>query len=239
MPIHCEELPRASDLTRRVLELSQSRNFRARGRLIYTDAANRQSVYQISAVQKQLPQSTNLLWSVTDPPESRLRILIESFRSGKVSVRMAVRSEKAAVLPANRWSHAILGTNLAIGDLLEDHFLWPKQTVTGEEVLGTQKCYVLRSEPGAPYPSRYAAAISWIDETSLLPVRVLKEPLGNGPKKEALFRGLKQVGGHWIASMGEVRSVGSTGNTRFFFVQGSETAQVADSEVDPAKVFQN
>jgi hypothetical protein len=151
---------------------------------------------------------------------------------------MAVGSERAVVLPRKRWSDSILGTNLAVGDLLEDHFLWPKQIVTGEEALGTQKCYVIHSEPGPQYPSHYAAATSWIDQSTLLPLRVLKEPLGTGPKKEAVFRGLKQVGGHWIASMGELRTIGSADNTRFFFTEGSETAQVQDSEVDPDAIFQ-
>lgn len=206
--------------------------------MIYTYANKSQRVYQISAIQKQLAKSTNLVWSVTDPPESQLRILIESFRNGKTSVWMALGSGRAAPVPSTRWPDAILGTDLAIGDLVEDHFLWPKQSVMREEPLGTQRCYVVRSEPGGQYPSRYAAAISWIDETTLLPVRVLKEPRDAALKKEAIFRGFKQVGGHWIALTGELRIVGAAANTRFVFTEGSETAQVQDSEVDPAKVFQ-
>jgi len=77
-----QELPRASELTHEVLELRRAASIRIRGRLVYMDATKRQRVYQISILQKRLPQRTNLLWSVTDPPEARMRILIETPSDG-------------------------------------------------------------------------------------------------------------------------------------------------------------
>ena len=66
-----QDLPHASELTHRVLELRRAANIRAHGRLVHTDATKHQRVVQISMLQKGLAQRTNLLWSVTDPPDAR------------------------------------------------------------------------------------------------------------------------------------------------------------------------
>jgi hypothetical protein len=72
-----------------------------------------------------------------------------------------------------------------------------------------------------------------VDESTLVPLRILKEPRGPGAPKEIVCRGVRQSGGHWIASNVEVRILGSAGSTRIVFTGGSENARVKDSEVDP------
>ena len=228
------ELPQAAELTGRILELRRGITVRARGRLVVTGARNQQRVFQILVLQKPLARSTNLLWSVTDPPEARTRILVESPIAGLPTVWLVSGARgAAAVLPVERWDKAILGSHLTVEDLLDDYLTWPKQFVTGEETVLEKMCYVLRSEAAEGHASPYRSVTTWVDEATLVPLRIVKEPRGPGAPKEILCRGVRQSGGHWAASTIEVRIRGAAGSTRIVFTGGSENARVKDSEVDP------
>jgi hypothetical protein len=227
------EIPQAAVLTRRILELRRGSTVRVHGRLVVTGARNEQRVFQILVLQKPLARSTNLLWSVTEPPEARTRILVESPLEGRPTVWLVSGAlGAAAVLPVERWAQAILGSHLTVEDLVDDSFTWPKQSVTGEEAVSEKMCYVLRSE-AADGRATYGAVTTWVDEATLVPLRILKEPRGPGAPKEFLSRGVRQSAGHWIASSIEVRIRGAAGSTRIVFTGGSENARVKDSEVDP------
>jgi hypothetical protein len=228
------ELPQAAALIRRIQELRRGSIVRARGRLVVTDARNGQRVFQILVLQKPLARSTNLLWSVTEPPEDRTRILVESPLEGPPTVWLVSGAHgAAAVLPVERWAKGILGSHLTVEDLVEDYFTWPKQSVTGEETVFEKMCYVLRSEAADGRALTYGSVTTWVDESTLVPLRILKEPRGPGAPKEILCRGVRQSAGHWIASSIEVRIRGAAGSTRIVFTGGSENARVKDSEVDP------
>jgi len=237
-PSFCQKLPSASDLTGRILASRQGATIRAHGRMVYTDAKKQQRVFQISVLQKRLGQNTNMLWSVTDPPQARMRILVEAPIQGRTTVWLASQEKTGAVvLSPKRWAEAILGSHVSIEDLVEDYFSWPKQAVTGEELAGDKMCYVLRSEPDDQHPSAYATVLSWIDQAALVPLRILKKPLGSGAQKEVVCRVVRQSNGHWAASNIEFRTLGSSGSTKILFTGGSENARVKDSEVDPKLVL--
>jgi hypothetical protein len=227
------DLPQAAALTRPILELRRGSTVRARGRLVVTGARNQRRVFQILVLQKPLARSTNLLWSVTDPPEARTRILVESPPAGRPTVWLVSGAHgAAAVLPAERWATAILGSHLTVEDLIDDYLAWPKQSVTGEEAVLEKMCYVLRSE-AAEGRASYGSVTTWVDEATLVPLRIVKEPRGPGATKEILCRGVRQSGEHWAASTIEVRIRGAAGSTRIVFTGGSENARVKDTEVDP------
>ena len=228
------ELPQAAALTRRILELRRGSIVRAHGRLVVTDARKQQRVFQILVLQKRLARSLNLLWTVTEPLEARTRILVEAPFEGRPTVWLVSGvAAKAAVLPAESWARAIVGSHLTVEDLIDDHFTWPKQSVTGEEAVTGKMCYVLRSEPAEGHASTYGSVTTWMDEATLVPLRIVKEPRGPGAPKEIVCRGLRQSAGHWSASNIEVRLRGSAGSTKIVFTAGSENARVQDSEVDP------
>jgi hypothetical protein len=105
--------------------------------------------------------------------------------------------------------------------------------VTGEEAVSEKMCYILRSEAAEGRAPAYGSVTAWVDEATLVPLRILKEPRGPGAPKEILCRGVRQSGGHWIASIIEVRIRGAVGSTRIVFTGGSEHARVQDREVDP------
>jgi hypothetical protein len=228
------ELPRAAALIGRILELRRASTVRARGRLVVTGARNERRVFQIQVLQKPLARSTNLLWSVTEPPEARTRILVESPLQGGPTVWLVSGARgAAAVLPADRWARVILGSHLTVEDLIDDYLTWPRQSVTGEEAVSEKMCYVLRSEPAEGHASTYGSVTTWVDQATLVPLRILKEPRGPGAPKEIVCRGVRQSRGHWAASNIEVRIRGAAGSTRIVFTGGSENARVTDSEVDP------
>ena len=232
------ELPRASELTGRILELRRGVTARARGRLVHTGAGKQQRVFQISVLQKRLGRNSNLLWSVVDPPPARLRILIETTLQGRATVwRVSQAKADAVVLSPKSWAERILETHITIEDLVEDFLSWPKQAVTGVESEEGKECYVLRSEPGEQHPSAYAAVQSWIDRATLVPLRILKTLRGSGARKQVLCRGVRRSGGHWVASNIEFCVLGLPGSTRIVFTQGSGNARVSDSEVDPKSAF--
>ncbi|MGA2270257.1 MAG: outer membrane lipoprotein-sorting protein [Bryobacteraceae bacterium] len=232
------ELPSAPELVNRVLELRRGASIRARGRMTYTDAGEHRKVFQISVLQKRLGEKVNLLWSVTDPPEARMRILAEIPLQGEPAVWFASAAKGEPVaLPPQRWSAPILGSHLTIEDLVDDYFSWPSQVVTAEEPAGGKMSYVIRSEPAAQRFSSFASIVSGLDEETLVPMRILKHPRGAGAPKEIVCRGVRQSGRQWIASNIEVRIPGSPGSTRIVFTGGTETARIRDSEVDPKVVF--
>lgn len=227
------ELPQAGALIARILKLRRGSAVRAHGRLVVTDAHNRQRVFQILVLQRPLARSLNLLWRVTEPPEAVTRILVEAPFEGRPTLWLAAGANgKPAVLPPEKWADAILGSQLAFEDLVDDHLGWPEQTVTGEEAVSGKLCYVLRSAAAGRPP-----VTTWLDEATLLPLRTVKQPRGSGAAKEIVCRGVRQSAGQWTASTIEVRIRGTEGSTRIVFTGGSEHARVADREVDPRFAF--
>jgi hypothetical protein len=234
----CQPLPDARELARRALDANQGKNLRAHGRLVHTHGEGRRRVYQVAVLRKRLPKSTNLLWSVTDPPGARIRILAVTAPDGATVVWFAAPGRDGAeVLAPKRWSERVLGSHLAIGDVVEDHLSWPHQTAVGEEAVSGKPCYVLRSEPGPRQPSSYRTILTWIDKQTLVPWRVLKHTAGSGPSKEILALGVRRSGEHSVASSVEFRTPGEAGSTRLVFTGGSEKARIEDRDVDPRFVF--
>ena len=228
------ELPQATALIRRILESRRGGVVRARGRLVVTDAGRQQRVFQLLVLRKRLARSLNLLWSITDPPEARLRILVESPLEGRATVwRGSGARGRAAVVPTETWGRAILGSHVTIEDLVDDYFTWPKQTLTGEEAVSGKMCYILRSETAEGRAATYGSVTTWVDQATLVPLRIVKEPRAPGAEKEIVCRGVRRTGGHWIASNIEFRIRGTAGSTKIVFTGGSENARVKDSEVDP------
>src|SRR6185437_13108843 len=139
--------PSAPELAHKVRETRLEATVRAHGRLVVTDAAKNQTVYQIAVLQKRLARSTNLVWSVTDPPAWRRRILIEIAPSGRAAIRQSLGDAPAAEVPTRRWSDSILNSLVTYEDLLDDYLEWPAQTSAGQEQLGGRTCDLIRSEP--------------------------------------------------------------------------------------------
>ena len=234
------EGPSAGDLIHRVLESRLRATVRSRGRLTITGGAQKQKVFQLSILRKCVKGSVHLLWSVSGPAGAVQRILIQSPPQGEPVVWLDATGKGAAVrIPGKRWWEPVMGSHLSVEDLVDDCFRWPHQELTGEETAGGKPCWVIRSVPSGTQASWFALVDSWLDQATLVPVRIVKRPRGLGGPKEIVCRGLRQSGGHWSASSIEVRQEGRAGSTRIVFTGGSAAARVGDSEVDPEAVFQS
>ena len=145
------ELPQAQSLIARIRDARRGSTVRAHGRLVVTGERNRQTVFQILVLQKPLARSSNLLWRLTGPADTLTRILVESPLEGRPTVWLASGPKGTpAVLPAARWGDAILGSQLAFEDLVEDHIAWPAQAVTGVPI-GPLKWWRIEIWPAARF----------------------------------------------------------------------------------------
>jgi hypothetical protein len=233
-----ESLPPPADVLRKVANTGPALSFRVHGRLTEMGADGSRRVYQLSLTQKRLADRTLLLWSVTDPPQARMKILLESSDNGNVEVWRAEKGRPAAQLAESQWAEPILGTRLRIEDLISHYLAWADQRVTGTEPCGKGTCYVLESRPGErARSSQYASVTSLVDRLTFVPMLTRKKPRSPEPVREFRCLGTRRSGQLWVATGHEIRTPGQSGSTRVVMTGGSITNAIRDSEVDRRKIF--
>lgn len=77
-----------------------------------------------------------------------------------------------AQISGAQMGEGIFGTDLSHADAIENFFLWPDQTIAGEEKVGKVQCLVLESRSSGP--SYHGKVRSWIDPEKLVVHRVEK-----------------------------------------------------------------
>jgi hypothetical protein len=223
------------ELLARVLARRDATDFRASGRLVRVSASGERSSYQILMRARAFGDVLKILCEVTDPPPARVRLLLESRRTGRSTVRLGHSGDRAPrELPWESQGDAVLDTDFSYEDLMESQFLWRSQTLAGETKYGARTCYLVRSEPGPADRSHYSAVTSWLDKDVYYPVHVEKAVKGSGDVKEFIYYGLRESKGIWSASQIECRMRGRGGSTLLIVSRGSEKAHVAASDFDPA-----
>jgi hypothetical protein len=218
----------AQDAAELIAQLLHRPDVRAKGRIVHTDAAKKQRVFQISLVRKLLPQSANVLLTVAEGP----RILIESRFEGPPRIW----KDAPTALPPRRWSEPLLESDFTLEDMAEAHLFWPKQTIVRTEKCGDRSCAVLRSEPGDGAVTAYSDVTTWVDGAAMLMVKIVKRRK-DAPPKVFTTRGLRKVGEGWGASTVEARTEGAASFSRLVFTSGSAKVNAKASEVDPRTVF--
>lgn len=93
-------------------------------------------------------------------------------QSGAGSVKTA--GGVATKLGAADMAKSVFGTALAYADVVENFFLWDKQSLDGTEAVGRTECVILESRPGADDATIYGKVRSWIDPQRLVAMRVEK-----------------------------------------------------------------
>jgi hypothetical protein len=223
------------ELLTRVLALRDATDFKASGRLVRVSASGERRSYQISLRARAFDDVLKIFCEVTDPPPARVRLLLESHRSGRSTVRLGHGGDPAPrELPSQNWGDALLDTDFSYEDLMENHFLWRGQTLVSETTYGARACYLVRSEPGPADRSHYSAVTSWLDKAVYYPVHVEKTVKGSGSVKEFVYYGLRESKGIWSASQIECKTRGREGSTLLIITRGSEKARVAANDFDPA-----
>jgi hypothetical protein len=233
-----ESLPPASEIVRKVANTGPALSLRAHGRLTEISADGSRRVYQLSLVQKRMADRTVLLWTVTDPPEARMRILLESNDNRDVAVWRAERDRPAARLTEHQWAEPILGTRLRVEDLIGHYLAWADQRVTGIEPCGKGTCYVLESRPGDPASSSYSVLVtSLVDRQTFVPMLTRKKLRGREPVRQFRCLGTRRDNQLWVSTGQEIKTAGESGSTRIVMTGGSITNAIRDSEVDARKIF--
>ena len=71
-----------------------------------------------------------------------------------------------------RATDALLDSDLAIADAVENFYAWPRQSFVGREKVGNVDCVILESRPAGG--AIYGKVRSWIDTQRMVPLRVEK-----------------------------------------------------------------
>jgi len=223
------------DLLARIQARRNATDFRASGRLVSVSPTGNRRTRQITMRARAFGDIVKIFCEVTDPQPDRVRLLIESRAAGRGSVRMGHAGDRAPrELPPESWGDALLDSNFSYEDLMESHFLWHSQTLTGEAKYGARMCYVVRSEPAPADHSHYSSITSWLDTDVYYPVHVEKTIRGSGVVKEFIYYGLRESKGIWSASQIECRIRGRESSSLMIMTRGSAKAHVNASEFDPA-----
>jgi hypothetical protein len=69
---------------------------------------------------------------------------------------------------------ALFGSDVSYADVLENFFVWEKQTLVGAEVVDRVSCQILESKPGKCQRSSHALVRTWVDVRRLVPLRIEK-----------------------------------------------------------------
>jgi len=210
-------------------------DFRAGGRLVRITASNERKNYQISIRAHSFGDVVKVFCEVTAPPAARVRLLMESGAAGRTAVRAGHAGDPAPKdLGAATWGDPLLDSDLTYEDVMENQFLWQKQTRVKEEKYGARDCDVVRSEPAAVDRSHYSAVTSWLDRLTHYSVKVEKVVKATGQVKEFIYYGLRESKGIWSASQIEVKTAGKPGSTLLIITRGAGKARLAAADFDPA-----
>ncbi len=222
-------------LLTRVRAIRDATDFRASGRLVSVPAAGQRRSYQLSLRARAFAGVVKLFCEIADPAPARVRLLLESRPTGASAIRLGHAGDPAPrELPFERWVDSILETGFNYEDLMESQFLWRNQALVGETTYGARHCSVLRSTPGPADRTHYSAVTTWLDRASAFPVKVEKTVRLSGTVKEFIYYGLRQSKGVWSASQIECRFKGQPGSSLLIVSRGSEKANLAEREFDPA-----
>ena len=210
-------------------------DFRAGGRLVRITESGERKNYQISMRAHSFGDVVKVFCEVTAPPAARVRLLMESGAAGRTAVRAGHAGDAAPKeLGSATWGDPLLDSDLTYEDLMENQFLWQKQTLVKEEKYGARDCDVVRSEPAAVDRSHYSAVTSWLDRLVHYPVKVEKVVKATGQVKEFIYFGLRESKGIWSASQIEVKTAAKSGSTLLIITRGAGKARLTAADFDPA-----
>ena len=228
-------VPRAATLDEVLTRLRAARSavdFTASARLVNVAASGERQSYPITIKAHAFPDGLRIFCDVANP---RVRLLLIAPSTGPMVIRTGRPGDSAPKdIPPERWGEGLLGTNFAYEDLLENQFMWRRQTLLPDAVYGARTCAVLRSEPGPADQTRYASVTSWLDHDLYCAVKVEKVVKSSGELKHFIYYGLREVKGVWSASQIECKIEGQPGSSLLIVNRGSGAPHHTRAAFDPA-----
>jgi Outer membrane lipoprotein-sorting protein len=208
-------------------------DYRLSGRLTRVEGNGKRTTYKFAAKAHWFPDGLRLLCEISGPGSEKTVLLLHMTVNGHVTIEAVLSGEKAAsVLPFERWSDPLVGTDFSYEDMVENQFFWKNQELLPAEKYGARDCFVLKSKPGSPDETHYDSVTSWIDRSILFPVHAVKTLRGTGQQKEFIYYGLRQEGGAWSASQVEAKLQGKPGSSILVVEGGSAKANLGRKDFD-------
>jgi hypothetical protein len=246
--VHAADAPKALTAQRQRIE---SADYRASGQLVYVHAKGKgfsYYSYPITIKAHWFPGVLRVLVEIgtvskagTDSSLSTpvpVHILLEMRPNGPNEVKIAHPGDaNPAILPFDKWSEGLLGTNFSYEDFLEAQYFWAEQAALGEKKIGGRDFDVVKSTPGTTDLTHYTEVTTWFDHTIGFPVYVDKT-LKGGTVKEFTSFGLRQEGGVWSAHQIEAKISGQTGSSLLIIDHGTPKAKLSEKDFSDAQMMQ-
>jgi hypothetical protein len=219
----------------RVRALRDATDYTASGRLVRISPSGERTSHAIAFRAHAFPDGLRILCEAEAPPPAGIRLLMFVPPQAPATIRTGHPGDRTPKeLPAEQWGEGLLATNFTYEDLLENYFLWRRQTLLPEAKYGARACLVVRSEPGPTDQTHYSSVISWLDRENYHAVKVEKVARTSGEVKEFIYYGLRQVKGVWSASQIECKVKGKQGSSLLIINRGAEKPHLERSAFDPA-----
>ncbi len=212
-------------------------DYRATGRLTQIGADGKRTNYKFAAKAHWFPDGLRMLFEFSGAGSDKTNLLLHMSANGRLTIEVMKPGEKAAsVVPFEHWNDPVLGTNFSYEDLIENQFFWKTQELQPSTKYGARDCFVLKSAPGPQDKTSYDSVTSWIDQSIMFPVQLMKTLHGSGQQKQFTAFGLRQNSGMWSASQMEAKLPGKPGSSLLVIEGGTPKANLTakDFVIGPA-----
>ncbi len=137
-------------------------------------AGRPEATLQLQIKSRATAAGADLLYQVQYPKEQKGRAVLLRQASGRfTSGATFVPPDAVRPIKAGQLSEPLFGSDLSLGDVIENFFAWNQQTLAGTEAVGRTNCQILESKPGKT-SSSYGMVRTWVDVRRLVPMRVEK-----------------------------------------------------------------
>jgi len=166
----------AADLARQLGAAVQDGNSAARLRLkIESASGGDKTVLQVQIKARRTEGSAEVLYQVLWPNDRKGESFVIRQKRGQSPEGLSFQPpETLTKLDRSKMSGSVFGGGLTYQDVIENFFLWGKQSITGNEKVDRIDCVKLESAPGSGDSSPYGKVVSWIDPKKMVAMRVEK-----------------------------------------------------------------
>lgn len=171
------ESPSAADLAARLSGVVEDGESATRLRFNIKPAnGGEKVVLQIQVKARRSAKKTDVLYQVLWPKTRKGQAFLIQQEGGGAPKGVAYDASKKKVSPLGKaqMKDALLGSDLAYQDVVENFFRWQNQSLAGKETIDRVECLILESKPGSKDSTPYSKVKSWIDLDRLVALRVEK-----------------------------------------------------------------
>lgn len=168
--------PTAADLASKLAAAVQDGSSAVRLKMkVESSGGGAKEVLQVQIKARRSPARSEVVYQVLWPNERKGEsFLIRQDRGAAPQGQSFTPPDQLTRLDRSRMTEPVFGGDLAYQDVIENFFLWDKQSLAGEETVDRVECVILESVPGSGDATPYGKVRSWIDPKKLVAMRVEK-----------------------------------------------------------------